>query len=148
MAAQSTDGDDFKPVYENGQFPRYATDNPYEKELKSRNEELRAVAQLLLRLCETARSIMLGDLSDDRGIEDHWLADFEGVAARYGCARCIEPLSTNWREGKAYDYCPECGFEPSDKESSISESHTRCPKLLPCLACIWKKGSETESDDE
>ena len=71
----------------------------------------------LLDLCERANTVMMGDTKQDGGEpEDDWIADYEAIRGEAQCAAGIHLYSTNWKDGKAYDYCPFCGHEPNDKD--------------------------------
>lgn len=68
-------------------------------------------------LLETAKMAMLGDINPrvkygETDIFDNWIADFEAIEPHLGdCAHCDTPLNVNFRTGRAYDYCPCCGWE-------------------------------------
>lgn len=65
-------------------------------------------------LCETARTVMIGDTKrDEAGIEDDWLTDYEAIRDDVLCAAGKHIYATNWNNGEACDYCPHCGHEPN-----------------------------------
>jgi hypothetical protein len=41
-------------------------------------------------------------------------ADYEAIRDEAKCAAGNHLYSTNWKDGKAYDYCPFCGHEPNN----------------------------------
>jgi hypothetical protein len=70
----------------------------------------------LLNLCERANATIIGDTKNDGGEpEDDWIADYEAIRDEAQCAAGNHLYSTNWKDGKAYDYCPFCGHEPNYK---------------------------------
>jgi hypothetical protein len=76
--------------------------------------EPKDLVRQLLDLCERASTVMMGDTKHDGGDpEDDWIADFEAIRDEAACSIGDHVYSTNWKDGKAYDYCPFCGHEPN-----------------------------------
>lgn len=69
-------------------------------------------------MCESAVPVMMGDTKHDGGEhESDWLTDYEDVRDDAYCAIGRHQYSLNWQNGKAYEYCPHCGYEPPSKTS-------------------------------
>jgi hypothetical protein len=85
--------------------------------------EPKDLVRQLLDLCERASTMIMGDTKHDGGEpEDDWIADYEAIKDEAACSIGDHVYSTNWQDGKAYDYCPFCGHEPN---TELTHPHER-----------------------